>query len=59
MKDLFENINIDEILSFLQEKKWSKNYNLKHKPDQYQTKWPLNTIPNSANVSSKLLTTKM
>ena len=36
MKDLFENVNIDEILSFLRETKlYEKN---KYKPDQYHTK---------------------
>ena len=54
MKDLFENVNVNDILSFFERKLYQK-YKI-YKPDQYQTKYPLNTIPDDANISLKPLT---
>ena len=57
MKDLFDIINIDEILSIMKETRSYQKYNCK--PDHYYKKKPYNTIPDYVNISSKTLTTKL
>ena len=57
MKELFENVNVDDILSFLRRiKLYQKEY--KCKPDPYYPKKIFHTIRDEVNKTLKLLGTK-